>query len=315
MLLSVIFSFRNEEKNLNELIKRTSVTLQDLEIKPDYELIFVNDQSTDGSLELLLQARSKDPRIKIINMSRRFGVSECVLAGLNYAKGDAAIYLDADLQDPPELIAELVRVWLNTKADVVYTTRTSREGEGWLKLFITKIGYKILNKLSEINIPQDSGDFKLISRRVIEHLKKFDEKQPFLRGLVRYVGFRQEQVFYTRKARFSGKSQFPVLGSKVIYNFLDSALISFSIIPLKLALFIGALSLIGGFFFFIWIFIQKIIGWAIPGWSAIMATIVFFFGIVIFLIGVLGLYIGAIFREVKRRPNFIVSDTVGFDSN
>jgi dolichol-phosphate mannosyltransferase len=231
---------------------------------------------------------------------------------MRYTKGDTVVYMDTDLQDPPELIPKLYQELNTNNADVVYTTRTKREGEGFIKLFFTRIGYWILNKVSQVPVPMNSGDFKMLTRRVVNELIRFEEKKPFVRGLVSYVGFKQVQVFYERESRLEGKTHFPIFGKKVINNFLDSALISFSDAPLKFALFLGGLSILFAGFFLIWIVIQKLIGWAIPGWSAIMATIVLIGGIQIFLIGVIGLYLNSIFIESKKRPSYIVKDTLGF---
>lgn len=205
MKLNIIFSFRNEEENIPELVSRVSkslATIQDL----TYELIFVNDCSTDRSLELLIDLKKSYP-IKIINTSRKFGYSAGVLAGFSHADGDAVIYMDCDLQDPPELIPELVARY-RLGADVVHTTRISRAGEGRFKLFLTKLAYKIINFLSDINLPENTGDYKLLSSRVLKQILLLNEYDPYLRGLSVWVGFKQDFVLYNREARFGGRQSF-----------------------------------------------------------------------------------------------------------
>lgn len=312
--VSVVFSFYNEEDVLAELVGRTRRVFREelADVVGDYELVFVNDVSTDGSLALLLELAKGERDLKIVNMSRNFGVSPCVLAGMQFASGDAVIYLDADLQDPPEVIPRLVRCWLDEGVDVVHTQRLSRAGESRVKLALTKMGYAILNKVATIDLQPEVGDFKLLSRRVAKELVKLREKQPFTRGLVRWVGFRQTTVAYRREERFAGCTKFPVTGRRVITNFLDSALISFSDAPLKLSLLLGFVVSFGAFGYLLAVFLMKFLHWSLPGWSAIMATMLLLGGIQLFTMGMLGLYIHAIYLETKNRPNFIVESTHGF---
>jgi len=307
-LVSVVLSFRNESDNIPELVRRLRAVFQKIACAR-YELVFVNDDSTDSSERLLRGLAAEKNDIVLVSMSRKFGVSECVMAGLRHAKGDAVVYMDADLQDPPELIEKMLEEWrADADVDVVYTTRLSRAGESRIKLFLTRIGYKILRLTSNIQIVPDSGDYKLLSRRVVDEVLKLQETKPFMRGLVTWVGFKQKQVLYHREARYSGETKFHVFGPKVIYNFLDSALISFSDMPLKLALLLGGMMSFLSFLYLIWVFIQKFIGWALPGWSAIMATMLMLGGVQLFMMGVLGLYINAIYLESKKRPLYIIKD-------
>lgn len=320
-LISVVLSFYNEEQVLVELICRLRAVFRDLQgmgAIRGYELVFVNDDSTDRSLEILTEEIKKGKDISVINMTRNFGASECVLAGMRYTKGDAVIYMDTDLQDPPELIPELVARWKqDPDVEVVYTTRLSRVGEHPLKLFITKWGYRFINKTSNINLPVDSGDFKLLSRRVVEEVLRLKEKQPYLRGLIRWVGFKQAQVFYHREARYDGRgnTKFPVLSRRVIYGYLDRALISFSDAPLKASLFLGFIVSFLAAIYILVVIIQKIMGWYEPGWPAIMATMLFLGGTQLMILGVLGLYINTIFLEVKGRPNYIVKNVMTPDDD
>ena len=237
--LSMVFSFRNEDDVLEELVTRVRNTLQlekDKGVISDHELIFVNDRSTDRSEELLKELDHGHGDIKIINMSRTFGVSPCVMTGLKYSMGDAAIYMDSDLQDPPEVIPKMLEAWQQgDNIDIVHTMRTFREGEPFLKLKITKIGYWILRKTASIDLMAEAGDFKFLSRRVINHINQLNEYNPFMRGIVAWVGFNQAKVDYKRESRFAGDTKFPVFSRKVINNFFSSALISFSSSPLQWA--------------------------------------------------------------------------------
>jgi dolichol-phosphate mannosyltransferase len=314
--LSVVFSFRNEEAVLRELIRRTRVVLRQevaCGILTGYELIFVNDASTDRSLEILLAANREHGDVRILNTSRQFGVTPCVLAGMRHASGDAVVYLDADLQDPPELIPDLLRRWLNDPGlDVVHTVRRSRAGESRLKLYLTWLGYKILGGLSSVAIRREAGDFKLLSRRAVDHILRFRETRPFLRGLVSWIGFRQAEVYYDRDPRFAGKTKFPVLGPGVIRNFFESALISFSGMPLQLATILGLLVSLLAFLLLGYVLVEKALGHNIPGWSALMVTTLFLGGMQLLTFGVMGLYIHSIHLEIKQRPNYILEGKVGF---
>lgn len=313
--ISVVLSFYNEASVLPELLTRLRAVFAELlknKTIGDYELIFVNDNSSDHS-EALLRAEMVQGDIVLVNMTRNFGVSECVMAGFNQAKGDAVIYMDADLQDPPELIPKLVQTWQSdAEAAVVYTTRTKRKGEHFLKMWITKWGYRLINLISDIELPADSGDFKLLDRIVVDRLLEIKEDKPYIRGLVSWVGYKQVQVFYEREARFDGRenTKMPVLSKRVLYYWLDRALISFSDAPLKVILLLGlvlsaiSLSYIGV------IIIQKIMGWYVPGWPAIMSAVLLLGGIQMMMLGFVGLYVGAIFRESKGRPQYLIKEVV-----
>jgi glycosyltransferase involved in cell wall biosynthesis len=246
-------------------------------------------------------------------MSRNFGVSECVMAGMTQASGDAIIYMDADLQDPPEVIPQMLEAWHNNlDAEVVYTTRARRDGEHWLKMLVTKIGYRFINSISEVELQVDSGDFKLLSRRVVDLLIQMKEEKPYVRGLVSWIGFKQVQVFYDREARYDGaeNAKMKVLSKRVLYYWLDRALISFSDAPLKIMLFLGiSLSLVS-FLYIIVVISQKIMGISVPGWAAIMSAVLFLGGTQIMMLGFVGLYIGSIFRASKQRPSYIVKDVI-----
>ena len=311
MLLSVVLSFRNEQEVLDELIRRLRQTLDPLD--GDYELIFVNDASTDGSLELLLKYNQKDRKIKVINMSRRFGCAPCVMAGLRHAKGDAVMYMDSDLQDPPELIPKLLEK-LSEAAEVVHTTRTRRSGEGVFKMWLTRRAYRIINSVADIDIPENMGDFKLLSRRAVNELIRLNEYDPFMRGLVRWIGFKQAWVPYERDARFAGKTHFSLLRSLNPMKEFIRGLVSFSELPLYFSLFLGFLVSVGAFIYLLYIIVTRVfLDMHQPGWPAIMVTMLFLGGIILFTIGILGLYIGKIHHEIKGRPPYIVESKIGFD--
>ena len=238
LFLSVVLTFFNEQDILPVLVDRLRKTMRGLIEKEKigkYEMIFVNDDSSDDSEKKLFSLAENNDDIRIINMSRNFGMAECLMAGMEYATGDAVVYMATDLQDPPEVIPEMIQAWQEGQdIDVVNTVRTSRSGEPAFKMFLTKIGYRILYTMTDIKHPIEVSEFKLLSRRVTEYLLMMREKKPFIRGLVCWIGFKQVFVPYHREPRHSGKSKFPIFGPKVFWDFLESALISFSSIPLKI---------------------------------------------------------------------------------
>lgn len=310
MMLSIVFSFKNEETVIPELIKRVRFILNALNV--DYEIVFVNDASTDGSLETLINHRKDDPRIKIINMSRTFGVSPCVMAGFRHARGDAVVYMDTDLQDPPEVIPKLFQKF-KEGADIVHTIRTKRKGESAVKMWLTRRAYTIIKLFSEIDLKENAGDFKLISRRALDHLIKLNEYDPFMRGLVRWVGFKQEYVPYERDARHAGKTHFSLIKSLTPGKEFIRGVTSFSETPLYFSLFLGFFVSIGAFIYLIKIIAERVfLGIHNPGWPAIMVTMLFLGGTILFMIGVLGIYLGKIHSAIKQRPSYIIESTIGF---
>jgi len=309
-LLSVVLSFRNEADVIPELIERLDRALTGAAI--DYELVFVNDASTDASLALLEKHRVTNPRVKIVNMSRRFGVAPCVIAGMRHAKGDALVYMDADLQDPPELIPTLWAKW-REGADVAYTVRTDRQGESRVKLAITRAAYRLIQRASSIELPVEAGDFKLLSRRVVDQLLALDEQDLYLRGLVTWVGFTQVAVPYERQARAAGVTHFPLLGSLGPVTTLIAGITSFSHAPLVLFLVLGVvfgalskLTLLG-------MLVAWLVGAPPSGTAALVAFGVLMWSTLLFGIGVIGLYLARIHRESLGRPRYIVESAIGFD--
>lgn len=311
--VSVVLSFYNEECVLSELLRRLRAVFHEEIARQSvrgYELIFVDDASTDNSAAVLTEEYRTHDDVVIVTMSRNFGVSECVLAGMEQAKGDLVVYMDADLQDPPEVIPRLLDAWhADPEVEVVYTTRRSRAGEHPLKLLITKWGYRLINSISSIALPVDSGDFKLLSRRVVDELLHFGEVKPYLRALVSWVGFKQVPVYYDREARLDGaaNTKCPVLSRKVIWGYFDRALISFSDAPLKLCLLLGfSVSFMALLYIFV-VLVQKIMGWYVPGWPALMAAILLLGGVQLLMVGFIGLYINIIYLESRRRPRYIIN--------
>jgi len=318
-LLSVVLSFYNESGVLPELVKRLRSVMRAEQARgtiSGYELIFVNDASTDDSREILRKEFEGGRDLVVVNMSNNFGVSECALAGMRLAKGDAVVYMDADLQDPPEVIPELLDRWhADPEVEVVYTTRLSRPGEHPLKMLVTRLGYKLIKRISEIGIPENSGDFKLLSRRVVDELVAIREKKPFLRGLVSWIGFKQVQVFYHRAERLDGRenTKRPALSSKNIKYALDTAIISFSDAPLKVILLMGFVVSLVSLVYIGVVIMQKIMGWYEPGWPALMAAILFLGGVQLLMLGFVGLYINIIFLNTKGRPDYIIKDIIAAD--
>jgi len=303
MLIDVIFSFRNEEKNLIELVNRVDKAFKSL-VDVSYRLIFVNDCSTDTSLNVLIELKNDYP-ILILNTSRKFGYIGGVLAGFAYAKGDAVIYMDSDLQDPPEIIPQLINKF-QEGFDVVHTRRIKREQIGRMQKFLTKYAYRIIEFFSEIKFPPDSGDFKLISSRALKEILNIREYDPYIRGLSVWVGFKQASVDYIRDSRYRGDTHFPIFGSAAPYREFIRAIASNSVLPLYIAIYLGFLAILVSVSIFLYAIYTKIFGLAIPGSSGILMVVSFFGGAVLITNGVIGIYLGRIYNAVKGRPNYII---------
>jgi len=303
-LISIIFSFKNEEKNLDELIKRIQTTFSKID-SYKYELIFVNDCSDDKSEKILLDLQKNNP-ITIINMTRTFGVGPCVLAGFREAKGDAIIYMDSDLQDPPEIIPDLINEY-EQGSEIVHTVRTKRHGESFFKMLITKMAYKIINYLSEIPLPTEAGDFKLISSTALKRILLQNEFRPYIRGLSIWVGYKQSFVKYERDPRAEGESKFPLFSKGPITEFI-SGITSYSLKPLYLGVVLGFLSLIFSIILILYALYSKFSGVAAPGSTGIIITISFFSGILLFTMGIIGIYLARIFEQTKGRDQYVIKD-------
>ncbi|MAF96530.1 MAG: glycosyltransferase [Rhodospirillaceae bacterium] len=305
LLVSVILSFRNEEDVLSELIGRLENVFKS--DNTDYELIFVNDDSDDGSLDILLAARERNNRVKIINMSRRFGHYACILAGMARASGEAVINMDSDLQDPPEVIAEMLAKW-REGADSVYTVRTFREGETTFRKTVTRAAYRVIHAVSDLSLPVEAGDFRLLSRRAIEEILRLGESQPYLRGLMSWVGFKQVPVYYQRAARSAGETHYPGTFSwGALENFM-TGFTSFSMAPIYGVLVVGifafAMSALG--------LLAMLFGLPLPDGAGMVLYLLLLWGGLMGGVGVVGVYISRIYSDVRGRPSYIIRDTIGF---
>ena len=303
-LLSVVFSFRNEEGNIKELVNRINISLEKL-TNWNYELIFVNDDSTDNSESILLNLQKKYP-IRIINMSRNFGVDPCVLAGFRNAKGDAIVYLHTDLQDPPEIIPDLIKKH-EEGFDVVHTIRTKRKGESKFRMLVTRIAYLLINILSDINLPIEAGDYKLISRKALDKILNQREFRPYVRGLSVWVGFKQTFYKYERQARGSGKSKMSLLSKGPVTDFI-TGITSYSLKPLYIGIFFGFLSIIISVLLIIYALYLKFNNLAVPGSTSIIIAVSFFSGILLFTLGVIGIYLARIFEQTKGRDQYVIKE-------
>jgi len=306
MLLSYVFSFRNEEENISELVRRVSAISNCIE-DCTYEMIFVNDASSDGSLELLVNLQKSYP-ITVVNMSRRFGGTPCVLAGLSFAKGDAIVYMDSDLQDPPELVREMVEKFRNG-VEVVHTTRTKRDGERLLKMWVTKCAYALINYFSDIDLPENTGDYKLLSSKVAKKILELKEYDPYMRGLSVWVGFKQDFVYYRRDARFGGRTKFPLFSKGPITEFARG-LTAFSAAPLLISFTLGLMTTALAALLILWAIFTKLLDIAAPGASGLLVAIGLFSGAILMSNGILGIYISKIYYEVKGRPRYIVQSVI-----
>ena len=307
-LLSIVFSFRNEAGNIEPLVKRISKTMEKIE-NWKYELIFVNDDSTDKSEQILIDLQKNYP-IKLINMSRNFGIDPCVLAGFKNSSGDAVIYLHTDQQDPPEIIPDLIKKHEEGN-EIVHTVRTKRKGEGKFRMFLTKIAYSVINTLSDINLPVQAGDYKLISKKALIEILKQKEFRPYVRGLSVWVGFKQDFVFYEREARGEGESKMPLLSAGPITDFINGVT-SYSLKPLYLGIIFGFASMIISFLLIIYALYLKFNNLAIPGSTSIIITISFFSGILLFTLGIIGIYLARIFEQTKGREQYVIKEIIDY---
>lgn len=306
--ISIVVAMRNEAGNLEALFSRLEPVLEKLQCR--YEIICVNDGSTDQTLEKLLDCRNTDPRIKIIDFSRNFGKDTALTAGLRYARGRAVIPLDADLQDPPELIEGLIARW-REGYDVVYGVRSRRYGEGWLKRLTANLFYRFINLLSETPIPRNTGDFRLLDRRVVEVLNQIPERIRFMKGLFAWVGFKQTGFTYERQPRHQGKSAWSFWK---LWNFALDGITLFSTAALKFWSYLGMLISLLAFLYALFLITRTMVyGKDVPGYASIMVTVLFLGGLQLISLGILGEYLGRVYAEVKDRPLYIVRDIYGFE--
>ncbi len=303
---SVVIPVFNEEDNLEFLHSRLSKVLHDS--CQDYEIILVDDCSKDDSLQVMMRLRKKDQRVKVISFSRNFGHQMAITAGIDYSSGDAVIVMDADLQDPPEVISQLVAKW-REGYDTVYAIRESRK-DSILKKAIAFVFYRLFRKMSEVDIPVDAGDFRLMSRRVVDVLRNMPERNRYLRGLASWVGFDRASISYARDERYSGERKYTFW--KSVRLGIDG-ITSFSSFPLRLVTNLGLLVSLSGFLYgAIIIILGLFFGRVVPGWTTLMAAVIFLGGIQLIMVGVVGEYIGRIYVEVQRRPLYLIKERIGF---
>ncbi len=310
-VISLVAPVYNEADGLLEFYQRTTAAMTAIEPPVEHELIFVNDGSSDSSADVLRKLSEDDPRVRVVDLSRNFGHQVAITAGLDWADGDAVVVIDSDLQDPPEVIADMVARWRDGYR-VVYGVRQSRSGESGFKLFSAKLFYRLLNRLSDTPLPVDAGDFRLLDRGVVAVLRTLREENRYMRGLVSWVGFRQGAVYYERHGRHAGTTKYPL--SKMVRLAVD-AVTSFSEKPLRLAWQLGAFMTGATFLLAATIVLAKLIepGRSIPGYASLMVIVLFLGGVQLFTVGLLGEYVGRIYRESKRRPLYVVAERFGFD--
>ncbi|MCK5128481.1 MAG: glycosyltransferase family 2 protein [Clostridiales bacterium] len=304
--LSVVVPMYFEEAVVEECHSRLSAVVSDY----DYEVIYVNDGSTDNTLPMLKDIASKNNRIKIISFSRNFGHQAAVTAGVKYATGDCIVIIDADLQDPPEIIPDMINLW-QEGYEVVYAKRKKRKGESFFKRLTAKAFYRILGSLTDTKIPNDTGDFRLIDRKVANAFKQMGEHNRFIRGMVAWLGFKQIPIEYVRDVRYAGETKYPL--KKMLKLALDG-IMSFSTKPIKLVTNLGALTLLFSFGIIVYVLISKFTGNAISdGWASTMIVITMLSGVQLISLGVVGGYISRIYEESRNRPIYLISEEVNIE--
>jgi dolichol-phosphate mannosyltransferase len=307
--LSVVVPLFNEADNVGELLRRIRTVIAGLSVAPAaYEVILVDDGSRDATLEMLLGAAREDPHLRVVSLSRNFGHQIAATAGLDVAQGDAVVLMDGDLQDPPELIDAFLAKF-REGYDVVYATRKRRRGESRFKLFTAALFYRIIRRLTNVSIPVDTGDFRLMSRRVVAALRDSRERHRFIRGLVSWVGYKQTGIEYERAERHSGTSKYPF--SKML-RFAIDGITAFSEIPLRLATWFGFV--VSGVAFVVGVYevgLRVFTGYNLPGYTSTIFAILFLGGVQLITVGILGEYVGRVYDEIKGRPLYLVAENVG----
>ena len=302
--ITIIIPAYNEEESLPYLYERMTKLVDTIE-NYEFEILFVNDGSKDKTLEIIKDFRKKDKRFSYINLSRNFGKETAMIAGLDYATGDAVVFMDADLQDPPELLPELIKYW-EEGYDDVYAKRRTREGETFLKKFTSKMYYKVLQKLTNIEIQKDTGDFRLLDRRCVNALKKLRESQRCSKSIFSWIGYKKKEVLFDREPRVAGKTKW---NYKKLVDLAIDGITSFTTSPLRISTYISIPTFITLFVYFVYVIAKScIIHEPIQAFQAIILIDLFFFGIIILLIGIIGEYLGRIFNETKNRPLYFVDE-------
>ena len=308
--ISVIIPMYYEEEVAEECYKRMTFVLQNIE-NYDYEIICINDGSRDKTLSILENLAIRDKRLKVLSFSRNFGHQCAVTAGLKFVTGDVIVIIDADLQDPPELIPEMLKLW-EAGNDVIYGKRKTRDGESAFKLFTAKMFYKTLNALSDVEIPKDTGDFRLVDRKVVDTINSLPEHNKFLRGLFSWVGYKQIPFEYERKERFAGKTKYPL---KKMLKLASDGIISFSTKPLKIVGGLGIISIVISFILLIYALISYIfkLNNLSAGWTSLMLGITFFAGVQLLSLWIMSEYIARIYDESKNRPQYIIEKKINIE--
>ncbi len=307
-LVSVVSPVYQEEQGIEEFHRRLTGTLVTLAPELDYEIVYVNDGSTDRSLELLQALANEDRRVRVVDLSRNFGHQVALSAGVDHARGDAVVVIDSDLQDPPEVIPEMIERW-KKGFKVVYGVRISRAGESRFKLLTSKVYYGLIDRVSEVPLPRQAGDFRLLDRAVVDVLARMPERNRYVRGMVAWAGFAQCAVEYERDPRYAGDTKYTL--RKMVHLAFDG-ITSFSDRPLRLATQLGLVVMAVAFAFAGWVIIASVVdpGGGGRGWPSLMAVVALLGGIQLLCIGVLGEYIGRIYRETKGRPLYVVSEVI-----
>lgn len=305
--ISVVIPMYYEEEVANECYNRTKKVLNGLE-NYDYEIIFVNDGSKDKTLPILKEIATKDEKAKVISFSRNFGHQAAVTAGLKFVTGDCILIIDSDMQDPPELLVDMLKLWEDGN-EVIYAKRKTRKGESKFKLMTAKMFYKVLNNLSDVEIPKDTGDFRLVDRKVVAVINSMPEHNKFLRGLFSWVGFKQKPIEYERQERFAGKTKYPL---KKMLKLASDGIISFSTKPLKIIGGIGMVSIFISFILLIYAILSYIFKWnnLASGWTSLMVAITFFAGVQLVSIWMISEYIARIYDNTKQRPEYIIDEKI-----
>lgn len=304
--LSVVVPVFNEEENLPELYRRLTAVLGTA--ASSWEILFVDDGSRDRSWEIIRGLAEGDPHVRGLRFSRNFGHQMAFAAGLDHARGQAVVIMDADLQDPPELIPQLLAKH-REGFEVVYAVRTARHGETFFKRLTAKLFYRLLARITSVHIPLDTGDFRLMGRRAVEAFRRLPERHRFTRGLVAWLGFPQTGVPYERAPRHAGTTKYPL---RKMLRFAVDAITSFSHVPLQLATWLGFIVSGFAFFYILVVIALKFAGISWPGYTSIMAAILFLGGVQLVMVGLLGEYVGRIYDEVKHRPLYLVAEEAGF---
>ena len=309
--ITIVTPIYCEEKNINTFLERLTKTIE--KITKEYEIIFVLDPSPDSTEEILTNISKKNKNIKIIKMSRRFGQPAATMAGIKNSKGKYVVVIDCDLQDPPELIVEMYNK-IREGFDVIYAKRSSRDGETYIKKIVSKFGYRLIDFLSDIKIPPDVGDFRIITNRVAKEISNFKEHESYLRGIVSYIGFKQDFIEFKRDKRFLGEGKYNRFFGSIKIGL--NGLIGFTSRPLQIMSFLGFFFSLISFSIGIIYFIAKVMGYSLTaGLPTTILAITFFSGIQLMGLGLIGEYIGRIYDEVKKRPKYIIDKKINFDDN